>query len=133
MTNDPIFLKKIKSELKNIGENKELLQKLEDLKINIRLLKLDESVNCKNGSVAKRHLCGNFIDFLLFLITSTLSIDVFIVQCPKGSFHNITSQICQQCPLNMFSHLHGQTSCTPCPLYHSTRKLGSHSASDCKR
>jgi hypothetical protein len=58
---------------------------------------------------------------------------LFLVQCPKGSFHNTTSQICQQCPLNMYSHLHGQTSCTHCPMYHSTRKLGSHSASDCKR
>ncbi|KAG4075716.1 hypothetical protein HA402_003541 [Bradysia odoriphaga] len=105
-------IKKIKTELKNLGENKELLQKLEDLKINIRLLKLEESVNCKNGSVAKKNLC---------------------VQCPKGSFHNVTLQICQQCPLNMFSSQHGQTLCTPCPMYHSTRKLGSHSATDCKQ
>ncbi|KAK4887668.1 hypothetical protein RN001_003939 [Aquatica leii] len=54
------------------------------------------------------------------------------VQCPKGTFHNATTKVCQSCPLGFYNDKPGQGSCTICPTNYSTSKMHSKSVKDCK-
>lgn len=54
------------------------------------------------------------------------------VQCPQGTFHNITVNKCQSCPFGYYNDDFGQITCKSCPLHHSTRKLHSKHLKDCK-
>lgn len=104
-------IKHLRSEFRHLNKNEKLRKKLEDLKIDLTVLKLDELIRCQNGSVAKKMVC---------------------VPCPIGTFHNKTAKNCQSCPMASYNHLPGQTSCIQCPLNHSTRKRINKSPFDCK-
>ncbi|KAL1489564.1 hypothetical protein ABEB36_013517 [Hypothenemus hampei] len=54
------------------------------------------------------------------------------VQCPKGTFHNITKDICQSCDFGYFNDKLGQTNCIQCPPNYSTRKMHIKSFKECK-
>ncbi|CAG9855886.1 unnamed protein product [Phyllotreta striolata] len=54
------------------------------------------------------------------------------VYCPKGTFHNETKNVCQNCPFGKYNDKIGQTACTRCPLHFSTRRLHSRKPEDCK-
>ncbi|KAB0799990.1 hypothetical protein PPYR_07870 [Photinus pyralis] len=53
------------------------------------------------------------------------------VQCPKGTFHNVSTGTCHSCPIGFYSDKPGQSSCTICPVNHSTKRLHSKSISAC--
>ncbi|KAH1026828.1 hypothetical protein HUJ05_000441 [Dendroctonus ponderosae] len=55
------------------------------------------------------------------------------VQCPRGTFHNATSNICQSCDFGSYTDRLGTTSCLQCPPNHSTRKIHSKNASECRK
>lgn len=57
---------------------------------------------------------------------------VYAVQCPRGTFHNSTSNICASCDFGSYTHQLGSTSCLQCPPNHSTRKIHSKNASECR-
>ncbi|CAG9762396.1 unnamed protein product [Ceutorhynchus assimilis] len=54
------------------------------------------------------------------------------VQCPRGTFHNSTSNVCQSCNFGNYSDTLGQTRCTQCPPNHSTRKMHTKSFKECR-
>lgn len=56
----------------------------------------------------------------------------YLVQCPQGTFYNLTINKCQSCPLGYYNDDFGQIACKACPLHHSTRKLHSKHLKDCK-
>lgn len=56
---------------------------------------------------------------------------LFLVQCPKGTFHNKTLNSCQPCKLGHYNDKEGQTDCQKCQSYHSTRKLGAKFKEEC--
>lgn len=56
-----------------------------------------------------------------------------LVQCPRGSFHDEIENSCTLCPLGSFNSLNGQTNCTRCPDFYSTRKNGSRLSTDCRQ
>lgn len=49
---------RVKSELRTFHTNKELRDKLEMLRINVKHLNLDELTMCRAGSVSKKQACG---------------------------------------------------------------------------
>lgn len=49
--------------------------------------------------------------------------------CPAGTFSN--NGVCEQCPINSFSNIPGQTSCALCPYGQYTEALGSTSCVEC--
>ncbi|XP_058442915.1 sushi, von Willebrand factor type A, EGF and pentraxin domain-containing protein 1-like isoform X2 [Malaya genurostris] len=104
-------IKRIKTELQNINVNEKLRKRLGELNMDLSILKLDESIRCPNGSVAKKLIC---------------------VQCPRGTFHNDSTNMCTSCPIGTYNELAGQTVCIFCPPYHSTRKPNSKHSSECK-
>ncbi|XP_053687129.1 sushi, von Willebrand factor type A, EGF and pentraxin domain-containing protein 1-like [Sabethes cyaneus] len=104
-------IKKIKSELQNINNNERLRKRLGELNMDLSVLKLDESIRCPNGSVAKKLVCA---------------------QCPRGTYHNHTTNVCTSCPIGSYNELTGQTDCVYCPPNHSTRKMNSKNSSECK-
>lgn len=104
-------IKKLKNELKNINTNTKLRQRLEELRMDLKQLKLDEMIRCVNGSVARKFICA---------------------QCPRGTYHNINTNTCQSCPLGSYNDQLGLTECVQCPDNYSTRKAGSKQYSDCK-
>ncbi|CAH1985833.1 unnamed protein product [Acanthoscelides obtectus] len=54
------------------------------------------------------------------------------VQCPKGTFLNVTRNKCQSCDFGQFNDKLGQESCVVCPLHHSTMKMHAKKFADCK-
>ena len=50
----------VKAELRTINQNPELRKKLQDLRINIKHLRVDELTVCRNGSVSKKNICGEW-------------------------------------------------------------------------
>ncbi|XP_062536901.1 sushi, von Willebrand factor type A, EGF and pentraxin domain-containing protein 1-like [Armigeres subalbatus] len=104
-------IKRLKTELQNINNNDKLRKRLGELNMDLSVLKLDESIRCPDGSVAKKLVC---------------------VQCPRGSYHNLTTNTCISCAIGSYNELTGQTSCIQCPLNYSTRKLNSKHSSECK-
>ncbi|XP_030767169.1 sushi, von Willebrand factor type A, EGF and pentraxin domain-containing protein 1-like [Sitophilus oryzae] len=54
------------------------------------------------------------------------------VQCPRGAFHNGTSNICQSCDFGYYNDKLGQTNCTSCPVNYSTSKMRAKNFKDCK-
>ncbi|XP_050300407.1 sushi, von Willebrand factor type A, EGF and pentraxin domain-containing protein 1-like [Anthonomus grandis grandis] len=66
---------------------------------------------CPNGFIPRKNRC---------------------VQCPRGTFHNITTNICQSCDFGSYNDKVGQTSCIVCPEHHSTRKMHVKSFSECR-
>ncbi|XP_055618198.1 sushi, von Willebrand factor type A, EGF and pentraxin domain-containing protein 1-like [Toxorhynchites rutilus septentrionalis] len=104
-------IKRVKAELQNINENERLRKQLSALNIDLSVLKLDETIRCPNGSVAKKLIC---------------------VQCPRGTYHNHTSNGCISCPIGTFTNVTGKSECVHCPLHHSTRKPNSKHSTECK-
>lgn len=51
-------LQRVKAELRTFHTDKELRDKLEKLRINVRHLNLDELTLCRNGSVSKKGACS---------------------------------------------------------------------------
>lgn len=54
------------------------------------------------------------------------------MQCPKGTFYNVTKSRCQSCPLGFYNDALGKSQCKQCPPNHSTRKLHTKKRQDCK-
>ncbi|XP_055523737.1 sushi, von Willebrand factor type A, EGF and pentraxin domain-containing protein 1-like [Wyeomyia smithii] len=104
-------IKKIKTELQNINNNDKLRRRLGELNMDLSVLKLDESIRCPNGSVAKKLVCA---------------------ECPRGTYHNHNSNMCTSCPIGSYNEITGQTDCVYCPPNHSTRKTNSKNFSECK-
>ncbi|KXJ84393.1 hypothetical protein RP20_CCG009862 [Aedes albopictus] len=104
-------IKRLKTELQNINSNEKLRKRLGELNMDLSILKLDESIRCPDGSVAKKLVC---------------------VQCPRGTYHNFTTNTCNSCSIGSYNELTGQTSCIQCAPYHSTRKPNSKHSSECK-
>jgi len=55
------------------------------------------------------------------------------VHCPRGTYHNVTTNTCQGCHYGMFNNMTGQIECSKCPPHYSTRRMHSKSESDCRR
>ena len=53
------------------------------------------------------------------------------VACPPGMYRPQADHLCQLCPKGLYSDQFGSASCVRCPLYHTTRGLGSKKASQC--
>ncbi|XP_058063456.1 sushi, von Willebrand factor type A, EGF and pentraxin domain-containing protein 1-like [Anopheles bellator] len=103
-------IKRIKEELRKINYNEQLRRRLGALKLDLRVLKLDELIDCTAGSVARNLLC---------------------VQCPRGTYHNRTSG-CMPCPTGTFNERPGQVECQVCPPFHNTARPHAKHAHDCK-
>ncbi|XP_065089093.1 sushi, von Willebrand factor type A, EGF and pentraxin domain-containing protein 1-like [Ochlerotatus camptorhynchus] len=104
-------IKRVKAELQNINNNEKLRKRLGDMNMDLSILKLDETIRCQNGSVAKKLVC---------------------VQCPRGTYHNLTTNTCNSCPIGSYNELTGQANCIHCSPAHSTRKPNSKHSSECK-
>nr|XP_040233470.2 sushi, von Willebrand factor type A, EGF and pentraxin domain-containing protein 1-like [Anopheles coluzzii] len=104
-------IKRIKEELEKINGKKKLRRRLGALNLDLSVLKLDEKIRCANGSISKKLVC---------------------VHCPRGTYHNYTTNSCLSCPIGSYNDQTGQTSCQPCPEHHSTRKLNAKHAHECK-
>ncbi|XP_035901734.1 sushi, von Willebrand factor type A, EGF and pentraxin domain-containing protein 1-like [Anopheles stephensi] len=104
-------IKRIKEELEKINGKKKLRRRLGSLNLDLSVLKLDEKIRCANGSISKKLVC---------------------VHCPRGTYHNYTTNICVSCPIGSYNDQTGQTVCQPCPEHHSTRKLNAKHAHECK-
>ncbi|CRL07619.1 CLUMA_CG020584, isoform A [Clunio marinus] len=105
-------IKNVKEELKKVNASEKLKKRLRNMKVDLTVLKLDETIKCNSGSVSKKLVC---------------------VQCNRGLFHDEKLNECLPCPLATYSSLMGQTSCIQCPSYHSTRKVGSRQSTDCRQ
>jgi len=53
------------------------------------------------------------------------------VACPPGMYRPQKDPLCQLCPKGLYSDQFGSANCVRCPLYHTTRGLGSRKASQC--
>lgn len=53
----------------------------------------------------------------------------FHEDCPTGTFSD--NGVCEQCAINTFNNIPGQTSCAPCPYGQHTEALGSTSCVEC--
>uniref|UniRef100_A0A182K190 Sushi, von Willebrand factor type A, EGF and pentraxin domain-containing protein 1 n=1 Tax=Anopheles christyi TaxID=43041 RepID=A0A182K190_9DIPT len=104
-------IKRIKEELEKINGKKKLRRRLGALNLDLSVLKLDEKIRCANGSIAKKLVC---------------------VHCPRGTYHNYTSNACLSCPIGSYNDQTGQTGCQLCPVHHSTRKQNAKHAHECK-
>ncbi|XP_066147032.1 sushi, von Willebrand factor type A, EGF and pentraxin domain-containing protein 1-like [Euwallacea fornicatus] len=71
----------------------------------------DFQFSCPNGFIPRKNRC---------------------VQCPRGAFHNSTTNICQSCDFGSYNEKVGQSSCVACPPNHSTRKMHVKSSSECR-
>ena len=54
-----------------------------------------------------------------------------LIACPPGMYRPQKDPLCQLCPKGLYSDQFGSASCVRCPLYHTTRGLGSRKASQC--
>uniref|UniRef100_A0A182PU12 Sushi, von Willebrand factor type A, EGF and pentraxin domain-containing protein 1 n=1 Tax=Anopheles epiroticus TaxID=199890 RepID=A0A182PU12_9DIPT len=104
-------IKRIKEELEKINGKKKLRRRLGALNLDLSVLKLDEKIRCANGSISKKLVC---------------------VHCPRGTYHNYTSNACLSCPIGSYNDQTGRTACQQCPEHHSTRKTSSKHAHECK-
>uniref|UniRef100_A0A182QJ86 Sushi, von Willebrand factor type A, EGF and pentraxin domain-containing protein 1 n=1 Tax=Anopheles farauti TaxID=69004 RepID=A0A182QJ86_9DIPT len=104
-------IKRIKEELEKINGKKKLRRRLGALNLDLSVLKLDEKIRCANGSISKKLVC---------------------VHCPRGTYHNYTSNSCASCPIGSYNDQTGQSVCRPCPDHYSTRKLNAKHAHECK-
>lgn len=53
------------------------------------------------------------------------------VACPPGMYRPQADPLCQLCPKGLYSDQFGSAKCVRCPLYHTTKGLGSRRASHC--
>ena len=53
------------------------------------------------------------------------------VACPPGMYRPQKDPLCQLCPKGLYSDQFGSANFVCCPLYHTTRGLGSRKASQC--
>ncbi|XP_076273096.1 sushi, von Willebrand factor type A, EGF and pentraxin domain-containing protein 1-like isoform X1 [Rhynchophorus ferrugineus] len=72
---------------------------------------LKTTLVCSDGFISRRNRC---------------------VQCPKGTFHNKTSNICQSCDFGFYNDQMGQKSCTQCPEKYTTTKQHAKRSKDCR-
>lgn len=52
------MFQRVKAELQNINNNEKLRKRLGELNMDLSVLKLDETIRCPHGSVAKKLTCG---------------------------------------------------------------------------
>ncbi|ETN64776.1 hypothetical protein AND_003471, partial [Anopheles darlingi] len=105
-------IKRIKEELRKLNGNEKLRRRLGALDLDLSVLRLDELVQCANGSIARKLQCVN---------------------CPRGTYHNYTlGNSCPSCPIGTYNERAGQTACQPCPVNHSTSRPNAKHAHDCK-
>lgn len=55
----------------------------------------------------------------------------FVESCVSGSYYNLTTGFCQQCPLGYFQENSGNFHCSPCNVDKSTAYIGSKQRSSC--
>ena len=53
------------------------------------------------------------------------------VACPPGMYRPQDDPLCQLCPKGLYSDQFGSARCVRCPMYHTTRGLGSRRSSQC--
>ena len=53
------------------------------------------------------------------------------VACPPGMYRPQDDRLCQLCPKGLYADQFGSATCVRCPLYHTTRGLGSRKSSQC--
>ena len=53
------------------------------------------------------------------------------VACPPGMYRPQDDPLCQLCPKGLYSDQFGSAKCVRCPMYHTTRGLGSRKAAQC--
>lgn len=53
------------------------------------------------------------------------------VACPPGMYRPQEDPLCQLCPKGLYSDQFGSAKCVRCPLYHTTKGLGSRKSSQC--
>ena len=53
------------------------------------------------------------------------------VACPPGMYRPQEDPLCKLCPKGLYSDQFGSANCVRCPLYHTTKGLGSRKASQC--
>ncbi len=51
--------------------------------------------------------------------------------CPPGMFRGQGDPLCQLCPKGLYSDQFGSSKCVRCPMFHTTRGLGSRKSSQC--
>ncbi|GAB0087495.1 sushi, von Willebrand factor type A, EGF and pentraxin domain-containing protein 1 [Sergentomyia squamirostris] len=79
-------------------------------RFNVDEMKLKEIYKCPTGSVFRKPYCH---------------------QCPRGTYHNSTNDVCYDCPKGSYSDTPGITECQPCAPHHSTRHVASKSILNC--
>jgi Tyrosine-protein kinase ephrin type A/B receptor-like/EGF-like domain len=57
----------------------------------------------------------------------------FSVQCNRGTFHDVSQNVCSPCPIGSFNTLIAQTICKTCPDFYSTRCSGSRQEVECRQ
>ena len=128
----PTSKQRIKEELEKINGKKKLRRRLGALNLDLSVLKLDEKIRCANGSISKKLVCGKWCLLLLSTRDNLHQNGFLSVHCPRGTYHNYTTNSCLGCPIGSYNDQTGQTSCQPCPEHHSTRKLNAKHAHECK-
>ena len=53
------------------------------------------------------------------------------VACPPGMYRPQKDPLCQLCPKGLYADQFGSANCVRCPLYHTTKGLGSRKTSQC--
>lgn len=53
------------------------------------------------------------------------------VACPPGMYRPQDDPLCQLCPKGLYSDQFGSAKCVRCPMYHTTRGLGSRQSTQC--
>lgn len=59
-------VKKVKEELKRVNTSEKLKKRLRNMNVDLTILKLDEMITCKSGSIAKKLVCGKKGSFKYF-------------------------------------------------------------------
>ena len=122
-------VKKVKEELKRVNSSERLKKRLRNMNVDLTVLKLDEMVTCKPGSVSKQLVCGE----LKFQAALQFLINILSVQCNRGTYHDAHQNLCLSCPLGTYNSLIAQTSCEKCPDFFSTRRSGSRQETECRQ
>jgi hypothetical protein len=54
------------------------------------------------------------------------------VKCPVGTYGNMTTGLCELCPIGHYQPLEGSVSCLPCPPGTSTRRTHAKNVWECR-
>ena len=84
--------------------------------------------NC--GCLVLLDYTNYIVGYLLELMCKLYNFN-FPVLCTPGSFHNVTENTCQYCPLSQYQDEFGQTSCKACPKGKFTRRRETTSIDEC--